>query len=68
MSTYFSIAIIVVSVALVLSILFQVKGGDRGHIRPGGYGFQNQKRRRKNPVPAYDCPGSLIYYCVSHRA
>ena len=32
MSTYFSIAIIVVSVALVLSILFQVKGGGLGGI------------------------------------
>jgi preprotein translocase subunit SecG len=32
MSTYFSIAIIVVSVALVLAILFQVKGGGLGGI------------------------------------
>jgi len=32
MSTYFSIAIIIVSAALVLSILFQVKGGGLGGI------------------------------------
>jgi preprotein translocase subunit SecG len=32
MSVYFSTAIIVVSVALVLSILFQIKGGGLGGI------------------------------------
>ena len=32
MSTYFNIAIIIVSAALVLSILFQVKGGGLGGI------------------------------------
>ena len=32
MSVYFSAAIIVVSIALVLSILFQVKGGGLGGI------------------------------------
>jgi preprotein translocase subunit SecG len=32
MSVYFSAAIIVISVALVLSILFQVKGGGLGGI------------------------------------
>jgi preprotein translocase subunit SecG len=32
MSVYFSIAIIVVSIALVLSILFQIKGGGLGGI------------------------------------
>jgi preprotein translocase subunit SecG len=32
MSTYFSIAIIIVAVALSLSILFQVKGGGLGGI------------------------------------
>jgi preprotein translocase subunit SecG len=32
MSNYFNIAIIIVSVALVLSILFQVKGGGLGGI------------------------------------
>jgi len=32
MSTYFNVAIIIVSIALVLSILFQVKGGGLGGI------------------------------------
>ena len=32
MSTYFSIALIIISVGLVLSILFQVKGGGLGGI------------------------------------
>ncbi|MDD5700567.1 MAG: preprotein translocase subunit SecG [Dehalococcoidales bacterium] len=32
MSVYFSIAIIIVAVALILSILFQVKGGGLGGI------------------------------------
>ena len=32
MSTYFSIALIIVSVGLILSILFQVKGGGLGGI------------------------------------
>lgn len=32
MSTYFSIALIIVSVGLILSIMFQVKGGGLGGI------------------------------------
>jgi preprotein translocase subunit SecG len=32
MSTYFSIALIIISVGLILSILFQVKGGGLGGI------------------------------------
>ena len=32
MSTYFSIALIIISVGLILSIMFQVKGGGLGGI------------------------------------
>jgi preprotein translocase subunit SecG len=32
MSTYFSIALIIIAIALMLSILFQVKGGGLGGI------------------------------------
>jgi preprotein translocase subunit SecG len=32
MSTYFSIAIIIIAIGLILSILFQVKGGGLGGI------------------------------------
>jgi preprotein translocase subunit SecG len=32
MSTYFSIALIIISIGLILSILFQVKGGGLGGI------------------------------------
>jgi preprotein translocase subunit SecG len=46
MSTYFSVAIIVVSVALVLAILFQVKGGGLGGI----FGQQDTVYRTKRGV------------------
>ncbi len=53
MSIYFSIAIIIISIGLMLSILFQVKGGGLGVSSAGGYGLPDPAGRRKNPVPAY---------------
>ena len=62
MSTYFNIAIIIISVGLILSILFQVKGGGLGgYLRSGGYGLPHPTRGRENTIPISVVLAIIIY-------
>ena len=58
MQTYLNIAQVVVSVALILIIMFQVRGGGLGgYIRPAQYRVSDQAGGGKDLIPAYHCPG-----------